>query len=222
MTITILTLFPEFFTQIFSTSILKHAQEKNLVTISVVDIRTFATDKHQTVDDKPYGGGVGMVMKVDVVARAIQSVKKGGNEKVIYLDPRGKTYNQTIAKEYKDLDHLILLCGHYEGIDERIYDYIDESISIGDFILTGGELPAALIADSVIRLLPGVLPEGATSSETFEDNLLEFPQYTRPEEFEGKTVPEVLLSGNHAEIAKWRAEKQLEFTKNLRPDLLTK
>lgn len=243
MQITILTLFPEVFTPIFSTSILKHAQEKKLVEVNVVNIRDFAEDKHKTVDDKPYGGGVGMVMRVDILAKAIHAAchpREGGDpinnkpysnkwipgqarndkEKVVLLDPKGKQYTQVVAKEYSTLDHLILVCGHYEGVDARIERYIDERISIGDFILTGGEIPAMGIADSIIRLIPGVLPKGATISETFEENFIEFPQYTRPDVFEGQKVPQVLLSGNHKEIENWRKEQQIASTKKLRPDLL--
>jgi tRNA (guanine37-N1)-methyltransferase len=223
MKITILTLFPEVFTPTISTSILKHAQEKKLVEIKVVNFRDFAEGPHKTVDDKPYGGGVGMVLRVDVLFRALEAVREKQlskeQEKVMLLDPKGKTYTQTLAKEFSHLSHLILICGHYEGFDARIEKYIDMSISIGDFVLTGGEIPAMAITDSIIRLVPGVLPDGATSSETFEENLLEAPHYTRPAEFNGEKVPEVLLSGNHKEIIEWRKEQQQLITKKLRPDL---
>lgn len=231
MKITILTLFPEMFVGPFSHSILKRAQEKKLLEIELINIRDFGIGPHKTVDDTPYGGGVGMVMKVDVVAEAITSSKcKVKNskckERVVLMDARGKRFDQPTAQEYSQLDHLILIAGHYEGIDERILDFVDEQISIGDFVLTGGEIPAMAITDAVVRLIPGVITENATTFESFgsidvinEQTLLEYPQYTKPQNFEGKDVPVVLLSGNHAEIEKWRKEKAAEITKKNRPDL---
>lgn len=237
MKITILTLFPEMFHGPFDHSIIKRAKEKGLVEIEYINIRDFGEGKHKIVDDTEYGGGIGMLMKVDVLHRAIEETKTRGtrdtrgtldtfNQRVILMSASGKTYNQSIAKKYSQLDHLILICGHYEGIDDRIKHYIDEEISIGDFILTGGEIPAMLIADSITRLLPGVLPEGATEDESFSKNnnetLLEYPHYTKPQVYEGHEVPEVLLSGDHKKIAAWRREQALKKTMELRPDLIKK
>lgn len=207
MQIKILTLFPEIFTPFLTTSIIKRARGKNLVKIQTSNIRDFALNKHGTVDDKPYGGGIGMLMRVDVLHKALVSKPKGYK---ILLSPKGKRYAQADAKRLARKKSLILLCGHYEGMDARIENYVDEMISIGDYVLTGGEIPAMVIVDSIIRLLPGVLPTGATESESFENNLLEYPQFTRPAVFKRKQVPRVLLSGNHAAIAKWRKAKQLE------------
>ncbi len=228
MKITILTLFPEMFTGPFDHSILKRAKEKGLVEINFVNIRDFGAGKHKMVDDTPYGGGVGMVLKVEVVHEAIEDAKcKVQNakckERIVLLSASGKTFKQSVAKEYSQLDHLILICGHYEGVDDRIKNYIDEEISIGDFVLTGGEIPAMLITDSVVRLISGVITEGATEDESFSQNgdmLLEYPHYTKPKIYEDHEVPEILLSGNHPQINDWRKEKALEKTKKIRPDLL--
>jgi len=224
MKITILTLFPEMFSGPFDYSIVKRAKEKNLIEIEFVNIRDFGIGSHKMIDDTAYGGGVGMVMKVDVLHNAIKHIKKKGiKSKTVLLSASGKTYNQKIAKEYSELDHLILICGHYEGIDERISNYIDEEISIGDYVLTGGEIPAMIITDSITRLIKGVLPEGAADNESFSfEGLLEYPHYTKPQEYEGHKVPEILLSGNHPEINKWRKEKAVEKTKKIRPDLIVK
>jgi tRNA (guanine37-N1)-methyltransferase len=216
MKITILTLFPKMFEGPFSHSIVKHAVEKELVEINIVDIRSYGIGAHKTVDDKPYGGGIGMVLRVDVLANAIEDVKKRNTvktQKVILLDPDGKTFTQKAAKEYADIDHLILVCGHYEGIDERIKDYVDEIVSIGEFITTGGEIPAMLITDSVTRLVKGVLKEGVTDNESFsfideKNPVLEYPHYTRPDIFKNKKVPPVLLSGDHKEIDAWRQSER--------------
>lgn len=225
MKITILTLFPEMFAGPFAYSIMKRAQEKGAVEIDFVNIRDFGEGRHKIVDDTSYGGGVGMVMKVDVLHKAIEACKMHtGNEKVILMTASGKLFKQHIAAEYAKLDHLILICGHYEGIDERITYYIDGEISIGDFVLTGGELPSMLIADAVIRLLPGVLPVGAAENESFavvdDEILLEYPHYTNPRSYDGHEVPEVLLSGNHKKIAAWKKEQAIEKTKRVRPDLI--
>ncbi len=226
MRITVLTLFPEMFEGPFNHSIIKNAREKGLVEINYVNIREFGEGKHKMVDDTEYGGGVGMVMKVDVLHKAIESVRGNKKEKVILMSATGKTYNQGKAKSLSELDHLILICGHYEGVDERIKNYIDEEISIGDFVLTGGEIPAMLMIDSVTRLVAGVLPQEATEDESFSltDNqiLLEYPHYTKPRLYDGHFVPEILLSGNHPEIKKWRGKKAEEVTKEIRPDLLKK
>lgn len=224
MHISILTLFPDMFTGPLSTSIVKRAQEKNFVDISYINIRDFSTDTYKSVDGHPYGGGTGMVMRVDVIARALKSINasKGQrvNEKIILLDAGGKTYTQKKAKELSGIDHLILICGHYEGVDERVRTLVDEEISIGDYVLTGGEIPAMVITDSVVRLVSGVLKPDATIHESFTQSELEYPQYTEPKDFNGLKVPDVLLSGNHAKINAWRKEEALKRTKNLRPDLL--
>ena len=217
----VLTLFPEMF-QAIKQSILGRAEEKNLIQINLINIRDFSKDKHKKVDDTPYGGGAGMVMRADVVYDAYKSVQNE-NAKVIYLTPQGKKLDQKKVEELSKEKHLILLCGHYEGIDQRVIDKIvDEEISIGDYVLTGGELPAMVLIDSVSRYVEGVLSEGSTNEESFSQGLLEYPQYTRPETFEGVKVPEILLSGHHENIKKWREEKSLENTNLKRPDLLEK
>ena len=216
----VLTLFPEMFS-ILDESIIGRAKKNKQIDINLVNIRDFSEDKHNKVDDTPYGGGAGMVMMPDVVYRAYNSLGNKENAKVIYMSPQGKKLNQEKVKELSKENHLIILCGHYEGIDQRVLDKIvDEEISIGDYVLTGGELPAMVLIDSVSRYVEGVLNKESIKEESFEKNLLEYPQYTRPEVFEGEKVPEVLLSGNHKEIDKWRKEKSLEITKNKRPDLL--
>lgn len=215
----VLTLFPTMF-QSLNESIIGKAKEKGLIEINLVNIRDFSKDKHKKVDDTPYGGGAGMVMKPDVVYDAYLSVKDK-NAKVIYLTPKGKVLKQDKVKELAKNEHLILLCGHYEGIDQRVLDEIvDEEISIGDYVLTGGEIPAMVLIDSVSRYVEGVLNDESIKEESFSDNLLEYPQYTRPEEFRGKKVPEVLISGHHENIERWRKEQSLQITKIKRPDLL--
>jgi tRNA (guanine37-N1)-methyltransferase len=230
MKITIITLFPEMFNGPFDSSILKHAQAKGLVEIEYIQLRNYGLGTHKLVDDTPYGGGIGMVLRVDVVHSAIKSARcqpEGScAEKIILLTASGSLFTQMKAKEYTGLDHLIIICGHYEGIDDRIRQYIDEEISIGDFVVTGGEIPAMLITDAVVRLLPHVLKKGVTDNESFSFqpdtiSLLEYPQYTRPPEYEGNKVPEVLLSGNHANIDKWRKEQAQYKTQTVRPDLLS-
>ena len=217
----VLTLFPEMFDTL-NQSIIGRAIEKDLININLVNIRDFSKDKHKNVDDTPYGGGAGMVIRPDVVYDSFQSVKADG-AKVIYMSPQGKVLDQKKVVELSKEKHLILLCGHYEGIDQRVLDEIvDEEISIGDYVLTGGELPAMVLIDSVSRYVEGVISEDSTSEESFSNNMLEYPQYTRPEVFNGVKVPEVLISGHHENIRKWREEKSLEFTKNKRPDLLKK
>ena len=217
----ILTLFPEMFEGI-KYSIIGKAIEKERVAINIVNIRDFSKDKHKKVDDTPYGGGAGMVMKPDVVYDAYNSIKRE-NSKVIYLSPKGKTLNQEKVKELANEKHIILLCGHYEGIDQRVLDEIvDEEISIGDYVLTGGEIPAMVLIDSVSRYVDGVITKESVEEESFSNGLLEYPQYTRPEVFLNKKVPEVLLSGHHENIRKWREEQSLEVTRRNRPDLLKK
>ncbi|MFA5770888.1 MAG: tRNA (guanosine(37)-N1)-methyltransferase TrmD [Patescibacteria group bacterium] len=220
MKIDILTLFPAMFKGPFDESIIKRAQDKSLVEIVVHDLRQWAKDERGTVDDRPYGGGVGMILKVDIIKKALDDIKKP-DSRIILLTPQGNKFDQTKAKELSKLENIILICGHYEGFDERIREHlVDEEISVGDYILTGGELPAMAVTDSIVRLIPGVLPkEEATKYESFSENLLEYPQYTRPEEYNSWKVPEILLSGNHAKIDKWRKEKAVEITQKKRPDL---
>lgn len=222
MKIAILTLFPEMFEGFLSESILGRAQKNGLVEIKTVQLRNWGQGKHNQVDDTPYGGGAGMVLKVDVVAAAIKDLKKKSPKgKVFLMTPQGEKFSQEKAKLLAKEKELVLVCGHYEGFDERIREYADGELSIGDYVLTGGELAAAVITDAVARLIPGVLSKEAShQNESFEEHLLEYPHYTRPEDFEGKKVPEILLSGNHAEIEKWRKEESLKRTQKRRPDLL--
>ncbi len=216
----ILTLFPEMFETV-KQSIIGRAVEKDLIDINLINIRDFSENKHKKVDDTPYGGGAGMVMMPDVVYRAYLAIKDKENAKVIYLSPKGKTLNQKRVESLSKEKHLILLCGHYEGIDQRVLDEIvDEEISIGDYVLTGGEIPAMVLIDSVSRYIDGVLKDESIKEESFSNGLLEYPQYTRPEVFLDKKVPEILLSGHHENIRKWREEQSLKITKINRPDLL--
>jgi tRNA (guanine37-N1)-methyltransferase len=219
----ILTLFPDFFTPFLSQSILKRAQDKSLIKINIHNLRKWTKDKRKTVDDKPFGGGPGMVLMPEPIFKAIEDLREKETY-IILLSPQGKVFNQSYAKKLLKYKHLILICGHYEGVDERIRtNLIDEEISIGDYILMGGELPAMVLIDCISRLIPGVLGnEFANVWESFENYLLEYPQYTRPANFRGLRVPEILLSGKHKEIEKWRYEKALEKTKKLRPDLYHK
>lgn len=238
MKISIITLFPEVFNPILNSSILKRARAKGKVTFELINLRNFGEGRHQIVDDRPYGGGAGMVLKADVLAKALASIEKNKKRYTIHdkqslrsydlkphtilMSASGTPYKQQKAQQFSKLNHLVIICGHYEGVDQRfIENYVDEEISIGDYVLTGGEIPAMVIADSVVRLIPGVLekPE-ATINESFTDNLLEGPQYTRPEEFEGIRVPDILLSGNHKKIEEWRKQKSLQKTNQTRPDLL--
>lgn len=227
MKITIITLFPELILNYLSTSIMGRAKAKGLVEYQIVDVREFGKGKHRSVDDRPFGGGAGMVLRVDILAKAlqnskIQSADRRTNVKVLLTSASGKPFDQAKAKELARLDYLVIVCGHYEGVDQRFIDkYVDEEISIGDFVLTGGELPALMIADAVVRIIPGVLKkEEACVNESFSDGLLEHPQYTRPAEFEGEGVPGVLLSGDHQKIAEWRQEQSFKKTRRIRPDLL--
>ena len=217
----VLTLFPEMF-EILNESIIGKAKQKGLININLINIRDFSKDKHKKVDDTPYGGGAGMVLMPDVVYDAYKSVKDD-KARLIYMSPQGKKLSQDKVEELSKQERLILLCGHYEGIDQRVIDTIvDEEISIGDYILTGGELPAMVLIDSVSRYIEGVLKEDSTKEESFSNGLLEYPQYTRPEVFGSQRVPEVLLSGHHQNIDKWRREQSLKMTLNKRPDLLDK
>ncbi|GAB6149836.1 tRNA (guanosine(37)-N1)-methyltransferase TrmD [Clostridium novyi] len=219
MKIDILTLFPEMF-DIFNHSIIGRAIDKGILKIQSHNIRDYSTNKHKKVDDYPYGGGAGMVMTPQPIVDSIKDLKTNNKGKVIFLGPRGKTFNQEIAKTLSKEKELIFICGHYEGIDERVYKYIDEEISLGDFVLTGGEMACIPVVDSICRLVPGVLSSSESyMEESFYNGLLEYPQYTRPECFEGENVPKVLLSGHHDNIRKWRRYKSLTITKTRRPDL---
>ena len=219
MRIDILTLFPKMFDGFLSESIIKRAIEKKQVEIHIINFRDFSELNNSQVDDTPYGGGCGMVLRLEPLVAAIEHVKTK-DSKVILLTPEGKTYNQEKASTLKKEKHLILVCGHYEGFDERIHHFVDEEISIGDFILTGGEIPAMVIADSIIRLLDGVIKEESYTEESFTNHLLDYPTYTKPREFRGLKVPEVLLNGNHEEIKKWRHQEQIKKTQEKRNDLL--
>jgi tRNA (guanine37-N1)-methyltransferase len=222
----ILTLFPEMVMNGLNSSIIGRAQEKGLLSIEAVNIRDFAENKHNRVDDYTYGGGAGMLMQAGPVYGAYQSVaeKTPNKPRVIYLSPQGQTFSQAMAEEFAKEEELIFLCGHYEGIDERVLEEIvTDYVSIGDYVLTGGELPAMVMIDAISRFIPGVLHNDvSTEFESFQDNLLEYPQYTRPEEWHGKRVPEILLSGHHANVEKWRREQSILRTAKLRPDLLEK
>ena len=219
MKFSVLTLFPEMF-DCLKQSIIGKAEEKNLININVINMRDFSKDKHKKVDDTPYGGGAGMVIKPDIVYDSFKSIKDN-KAKVIYLSPQGKKLKQEEVERLSKEEHLILLCGHYEGIDQRVIDEIvDEEISIGDYVLTGGELPAMVLIDSVSRYIEGVLDEESIKEESFSNNMLEYPQYTRPEIFLNKKVPEVLLSGHHENIRKWRRKESLKNTYKKRPELL--
>lgn len=220
MKITILTLFPEMFTAL-SASILGRAQKNGQVLFDVVNIRDYTEDKHLKCDDYPFGGGAGMVMMAQPIGSAIEAVDPEHRARRIFLSPKGQMFCQQKVFELVEYEHIVLLCGHYEGIDQRAIDlFIDEEISIGDYVLTGGELPAMVVADCVARYVDGVLSPQSLVQESFSENMLEYPHYTRPVEYRGLTVPDVLRSGNHAEIDRWRREQALEITKKNRPDLL--
>lgn len=218
----VITIFPNVFSAIFNESIVKRAQEKKKVEIRVHDLRDFTLDKHRKVDDRPFGGGPGMVLSAQPFFDAIKRIKGRRKAHVIYMDPGGKPFAQAQAKQLTKHKNLIIICGHYEGIDERVREcLVDESISIGDYVLTGGEIPAMVVVDAVTRLIPGVLgKEESLVRESFEQNLLEAPTYTRPANFRGLKVPDVLLSGNHLAIQKWQNEEAVKRTKKYRPDLL--
>ena len=220
MRIDILTIFPEMFKSVFEESIIKRAIANKLVTINIIDFREYSEDLHKKVDDTPYGGGAGMVLTCQPIFDAVKSIRTD-DSKVIMLTPSGIPYKQHIAYDLSKEKHLILICGHYEGFDERIRSICDMEISIGDYVLTGGELPAMVLTDSITRLIPGVINERSHLDDSFNDNyLLDYPTYTKPRVYEGMEVPDVLLSGDHKKINEWRREKQIEKTKELRPDLL--
>jgi len=221
MKIQILTIFPGICEGVFHESILKRAMEKGLVEIEAVDLRRWTSDRHRTTDDAPYGGGPGMVMKIEPIHRALQELR-GERTRVILMTPQGRPLTQKIVEDQATHEHLILLCGHYEGVDQRVVDHlVDEEISIGDYVLTNGALAAMVFTDAVVRLIPGVLGDDQSAvQESFSTGLLDHPHYTRPESYEGWKVPEILLSGNHAAIASWRSEQAEALTRAKRPDLL--
>ena len=221
MKIDILTLFPDMFAPL-KESIIKRAVDKNLLEINIVDIREFSKDKHKKCDDYPFGGGAGMLMQVEPLYYVIKSVESE-KSKLIFPSPQGRVFNQSVAKELSIEEHLVFICGHYEGVDERIFKLFNiEEISLGDFVLTGGELPSMVMVDAISRLVDGVISRESLENESFSNGLLEYPQYTRPSSFMGLDVPEVLLSGNHQQVDKWRAEQSLKRTKERRKDLLKK
>lgn len=226
MTFHIMTLFPEMLEAFFSESIIGRAQKSGAVKVKLYNIRDYTIDKHRKVDDTPYGGGCGMVMTCQPIIDCHKAIMSeiSGSVKTIYMSPQGRVFNQGIAEEFKEYDNLILLCGHYEGVDERAIEIVaDEELSVGDYVLTGGELPAAIVCDSVARLCDGVLPSSECyEEESHQDGLLEYPHYTKPYEYSGKTVPDVLISGHHANITKWRREQAILRTKEKRPDLYEK
>jgi len=227
MRIDVLTIFPKMFEAVLGESIIKRARDKNIAEINVIDLRLFSKDKHRKVDDKPFGGGPGMVMNAEPFFEAVNYIRKKTKDlrlktRVILLSPKGRQYDQASAARLSGCEHIVLLCGHYEGIDERVSGHLaDDEISIGDFVLTGGEIPAMVIIDSVVRLLPGALgDEDSCKDESFSKGLLEYPHYTRPADYNGMKVPEVLLSGNHEKIKEWRKKESVKATKKKRPDLL--
>jgi len=227
MRIDIITIFPGMFAPVLNESMVKRAQEKGRVKIHIHDLRDYSKDKHSKVDDRPFGGGSGMVMGPEPIFAAVRSIRSAARNKkakVILLCPQGQSFNQKKARELSKCSQLILICGHYEGVDERVKIHLaDEDISIGDYVLTGGELPAMVLVDSVVRLIPGVLGDkNSLNFESFEGNLLEYPQYTRPADFRGMKVPALLLSGDHKKIAEWRKLEAVKKTKKRRPDLLKK
>lgn len=216
----ILTLFPEMIEGMLNQSILKRAIEKKIIEVNIINFRDFSTNKHSTVDDYAYGGGAGMLISVEPIHLAMKNIPNIDKAYKILTSPSGNVYNQNKAEKLSKLDHIVIVCGHYEGIDNRILDYIDEEISIGDYVLTGGEIPACAIIDSIARLVPGVISDESIVGESFTMGLLEYPQYTRPYEYDGKKVPDVLVSGHHANIKKWQRYQSLKKTYEVRPELL--
>ena len=219
MKIDVLTLFPDMFNGVFAESIIKRAMDNNLVEINIHNIRDYSKDPHKKVDDTPYGGGAGMVLMCQPIFDAVKALRRD-NSKVILLTPSGKLYKQSMALDLSLEKHLIIICGHYEGFDERIKTICDMELSIGDYILTGGEIPAMVLIDSITRLIDGVIRKESYLNESFTDNLLDYPTYTKPRVYDGLVVPDVLVNGDHAKIDKWRREQQIEITKGNRPDLL--
>ena len=216
----ILTLFPEMIEGMLNQSILKRAIEKKIIEVNIINFRDFSTNKHSTVDDYAYGGGAGMLISVEPIHLAMKTIPNMDKAYKILTSPSGNVYNQNKAEKLSKIDHIVIVCGHYEGIDNRILDYIDEEISIGDYVLTGGEIPACAIIDSIARLVPGVISDESIVGESFTMGLLEYPQYTRPYEYDGKKVPDVLVSGHHANIKKWQRYQSLKKTYEVRPELL--
>lgn len=216
----ILTLFPEMIEGMLNQSILKRAIEKKIIEVNIINFRDFSTNKHSTVDDYAYGGGAGMLISVEPIHLAMKTIPNIDKAYKILTSPSGNVYNQNKAEKLSKLDHIVIVCGHYEGIDNRLLDYIDEEISIGDYVLTGGEIPACAIIDSIARLVPGVISDESIVGESFTMGLLEYPQYTRPYEYDGKKVPDVLVSGHHANIKKWQRYQSLKKTYEVRPELL--
>lgn len=224
MIFTVLTLFPDIFQSPLQASIIKKASDKELIRFNIIDIRDFAGDVHKTCDDKPYGGGPGMVMKIEPIYRAMEFVETAyGRPRYVLLTPQGRPFDQATAERYGRLAHICLVCGRYEGVDERVIDCVDEEVSIGDYVLSGGEIPALVLIDAISRIIPGVVGnEGSVVDESFKEPLLEYPQYTRPEAFMGMEVPPVLLSGNHEEIRRWRRKEAIRKTLLKRPDLMNR
>ena len=225
MKISILTMFPELFDSFFKLPLVDRAVKKEIVTIDIIDIKPYAGGSFRHIDDSPCGGGVGMILRFDTIMKALEAVRKAekrDSNRVILLSPKGQVYSQTKARELAAQENLVLICGHYEGVDRRVENHVDEMISIGDYILSGGETAAEVIVDSIVRLLDGVIRQGATKEESHEKVLLEYPQYTKPVEYLGERVPDILLSGNHGAIDKWRHLEALKDTKRLRPDLFEK
>ncbi len=218
----IVTLFPDSFTSILNSGLLSKALAKQIAQVHLINPRDFTTDKHRKVDDEPYGGGVGMLMKAEPIFAAVESLPVLPRREIIFMTPQGETLNQPLLRELAiNYDQLVLICGHYEGIDERVLNLVTREVSLGDFVLTGGEIPAMALLNGVMRLLPGTVGKvESLKAESFEEGLLDYPQYTRPANFRGWKVPEVLLNGNHADIAKWRYQQQLQRTRDRRPDLL--
>lgn len=216
----ILTLFPEMIEGIISSSILKRAIEKNIIEINVINFRDYSTNKHSTVDDYAYGGGAGMLISVEPIHLAMKDIEGIDQACKILTSPSGKVFNQKMAEEFSKKIHFVIICGHYEGIDARILNYIDEEISVGDYVLTGGEIPACLLVDSISRLIPGVISDESITGESFTMGLLEYPQYTRPQTYDNIAVPDILLSGHHANIKKWQRYQALKKTYQVRPELL--
>jgi len=221
MKIDILTLFPDMFNGVFSESIIKRAIEEKKIEINLINFRDYTNDPHNKVDDTPYGGGAGMVLMPQPIYDAVDNIKTDDSV-VVLLTPDGEVYKQEMASKFTSFKHIILICGHYEGFDERIRKICDYEISIGDYVLTGGEIPAMVLVDSITRLLPGVITEESYENDSFQDNLLDYPTYTKPREFRGMEVPEVLVSGDHKKIDLWRREESLKKTRERRPDLLDK
>ena len=221
MKLSILTIFPELFESFLSSPIIKRAREKGVAQIEIVDIKNFSGGSFRHIDDSPFGGGVGMIMRCGPILDALESVKSDSSLSLLF-SPKGRRYEQSVAREYSRREHIIMICGHYEGVDAMVEKHVDELVSVGDYVLTGGELPAMTVVDSVVRLLDGVLRDGSADDESHENGLLEYPQYTRPADYKGERVPEVLLSGHDRNISDWRRQQSLLITRENRPDMFEK